>query len=280
MASKQDRLTDLLAALHASSPAGWDDLASTLTRIKEQAAVNSVASPEAIFPSAANGTAFLTFEYGLDGVSVEIAKYARALESALQDFSPAPFHLIGGDFHPHSDRLFNPDMPRYRLPSANGWSKWDGGKWFSALFYKDMPENNEGSNALANEIFSQALSIADSLGNYILNNNISLLIPVNIASNPGNIALTLALVLVSEALGLAVINSNHDFYWEGGRPADQRAPGAPPGVRDHFFRNMANRPFFDLFRSLYPWNGKHWLQVNINSRQSTRLVERFSFPPG
>jgi glycosyltransferase involved in cell wall biosynthesis len=86
--------------------------------------------------------------------------------------------------------------------------------------------------------------------------------------------------MVSEGMGIHVINSNHDFYWEGGKPASERKPGEPPGVRDHFFRNVANRPFFALFESLYPWNGRRWLQVNINRLQSEKLIEQQAFSEG
>jgi glycosyltransferase involved in cell wall biosynthesis len=101
---------------------------------------------------------------------------------------------------------------------------------------------------------------------------------VNIASNPGNMALTIGVVLVTELLGISVLNSNHDFYWEAGKPAQEREAGESPGMRDHFFRNVSHKPFFSLFQSLYPWNGKRWLQININTRQSRRLEKRFGLP--
>jgi len=112
----------------------------------------------------------------------------------------------------------------------------------------------------------------------LIENHVSLVISVNIASNPGNIALTLGLVLVTEILGIYVLNSNHDFYWEAGKPLSERAPGEKPDVRDHFFRNISNRTFFSLFKLLYPWNGTRWLQLNINSRQSRKLIKQFGFP--
>jgi len=74
------------------------------------------------------------------------------------------------------------------------------------------------------------------------------------------------------------LNSNHDFYWEAGKPLSEREPGEKPGVRDHFFRNINNVTFFSLFKLLYPWNGNRWLQININARQSRRLIEKFGFP--
>jgi glycosyltransferase involved in cell wall biosynthesis len=83
--------------------------------------------------------------------------------------------------------------------------------------------------------------------------------------------------LASEISGVHVLNSNHDFYWEGGAPAENRRPGEAPGIRDHFFRNHGNRPFFEVFRRLLPWNGRRWIQVNINRKQSDTLVREHGF---
>ena len=223
------------------------------------------------------GTAFLTFDYGIDGVSIEISKYARSLEQILKPSGKCIIRMIGGDFHPQADHILQQDWRRYQIEGINGWSKWDEGKWFSALYYQPMAEGSAISNRIAEEIFRQAVFIAERLGTYIVDNQIVLLIPVNVSSNPGNLSLALAFVMVTEALGIYVINSNHDFYWEGGKPASERQPGEEAGVRYHFFRNMNNKPFFTLFKSLYPWDGERWLQVNINRLQSKSLVERFGF---
>jgi len=141
-----------------------------------------------------------------------------------------------------------------------------------------MKSYSESSNYLTKEIYKQAVSIAKRLGKYFLDNHIALVVPVNVASNPGNIALTLGLIFVTEILGMYVLNSNHDFYWEAGKPPAERVPGEEPGVRDHFFRNIKNKTFFSLFKLLYPWNGSRWLQININDRQSRRLIKKFGFP--
>jgi glycosyltransferase involved in cell wall biosynthesis len=84
-------------------------------------------------------------------------------------------------------------------------------------------------------------------------------------------------ILATELSGTTVLNSNHDFYWEGGKPLSKREEDAAPGVRDHFFTNYENREFFTVFKKLYPWNGKHWLQLTINRRQSRRLIKKFGF---
>ncbi|HAJ94792.1 MAG TPA: hypothetical protein DCP02_01040, partial [Actinobacteria bacterium] len=96
-------------------------------------------------------------------------------------------------------------------------------------------------------------------------------------SNPGNMATGLCSILVSELMGIYVLNSNHDFYWEGGRPASERKPGEAPGPRDKFFHNISNTPFFSLFKKIYPWNGRRWIQVNINTLQSKKLIEDNGF---
>ena len=74
-----------------------------------------------------------------------------------------------------------------------------------------------------------------------------------------------------------VLNSNHDFFWEGGQPASERAEGEEPGVRDHFFRNHENLPFFSVMERVLPWNGRRWIQFNINRQQSERLMEAYGF---
>jgi glycosyltransferase involved in cell wall biosynthesis len=261
-----------------TAPANWTDIAHLLSALKDSVPLPAPLPKDEFFHEIARGVAFITYDYGIDGVSIEIGKYAQALEDLLED--QVALHFIGGNFYPQAESVLKPSWQRFRIAGINGWSKWGGGKWFSALYYEDMPEGSEVSARLAAEIFEQAVSIARQLAAYFSDNDISLLIPVNIASNPGNLALTLALVMVGEGMGLYAINSNHDFYWEGSRPASERAPGEPPGVRDHFFRNVANGPFFALFESLYPWNGRRWLQTNINRLQSEALVREHGFSAG
>lgn len=270
-----DQMSETLGNVSLSS---WEEITEILSVFKDSVPAPSRMRSEEFFHLAGRGTAFITFDYGIDGVSIEIYKYAQALQSLFEIWGDAEIHFIGGDFYSQADSVLRPDWRRFRIEGINGWAKWDNGKWFAGLFYEDMPAGSEKSNVLASEVYRQAVAIANRLGRYLVDQNISLIIPVNIASNPGNLALTLALTLVSEALGIYVINSNHDFYWDGGKPASDRAPGEPPGIRDHFFRNVGNTPFFTLFKLLYPWNGMRWLQVNINKLQIKKLIECYGFP--
>jgi len=268
----------LTAVLDNHHPTDWLDIVNLLEEIKSTKKASIIPAGEDAWKYFAKGTAFITFSYGIDGVSIEISKYAHTLVDLFKPYGKPVIHLIGGNFQPHVSSILNPEWHQTKIDGIDGWDKWDDGKWFQALFKARMQSRKKESNLMTKEIFGQAASIAKRLGKYCVDHQISLLIPVNVASNPGNIALTLGLILVTEVLGLYVLNSNHDYYWEAGKPLSERAPGEKPGVRDHFFRNINNKTFFSLFTYLYPWNGNRWLQLNINERQSRELVNNFGFP--
>ncbi len=96
---------------------------------------------------------------------------------------------------------------------------------FKLSLERKMKSYSEESNLLANEIYRQAVLIAKRLGKYFLDNQISLVVPVNVASNPGNIALTLGLVLVTEILGIYVLNLTTIFIGRLVNHSQREIPG-------------------------------------------------------
>ncbi|MCP3967607.1 MAG: glycosyltransferase family 4 protein [Lentisphaerae bacterium] len=259
---------------YVNSVSNWQDISIILDKIVTSAPQSQVLSQAEFNNIVEQGAAFVTYDFGIDGVSIEIFKYAECLERI---FPGLPLHFIGGDFHEKADVILKDYWKRFTIDGFNGWDKWFGGKMFSKLFYEDMPQDSQQSNAAAKEIWKEACAFAVKLGSYLEEHDIRLAIPVNIPTNPGNVAAMLAIILVSEILGTYVISSNHDFYWEGGKPASEHAPDEHPGPRDHFFRNIDNKPFFELFKRMYPWNGNKWIQVNINSPQTKALTTKFGF---
>ncbi len=261
-----------------AQPSDWEEISDLLTHIQERNLPPSVQVGDDYLRTFARGTAFITFGYGIDGVTIEIAKYAQTLEDIYRPLKTSAIYLMGEHFARETEAIFQPAWQRVHLDGIDGWGKWGDGAWFDALFRKTLISRSEESRRLAAEIFRQAVSIAERLEQFLLEHQIALLIPVNIASNPGNLAATLGLIMAAEALGTYALNINHDFYWEGGKSLNERTPDEVPGVRDHFFKNILNRSFFGLFRRLYPWNGRRWLQVNINARQSRKLIQKHHFP--
>ncbi|MEE8104087.1 MAG: glycosyltransferase [Planctomycetota bacterium] len=249
----------------------WDDIHAVLDGFQAQDGV----TPEWGAPSLAGGIAFLTFDYGVDGVTIEIAKYASCLEQALRDRGFEPIiHCIGGEFHDSADQVLAERWRRKRIDQANGWSKWHGGVWFDRMFRAEMSAGSVESREIAQEVWRQAVGFARELAEFLVQSRAGLLIPVNVNSNPGNPALALAAVLASETLGIPVINSCHDFFWESGAPASERKAGESPGTRDHFFRNHTNVSFFRFIERIHPWNGSRWLTLVINTLQRAELIRR------
>ncbi|MCK5844215.1 MAG: hypothetical protein KAG97_05865, partial [Victivallales bacterium] len=277
MSEKRTLFEKMMAGIRSAEITDWSDISAFLTENKSSRSTDSP-DPEEFNDALRSGLAFLTFDYGIDGVSIEIAKYAVCFERMLtgSDGVLPKLHFIGGDFHDKAEAVLRDRWKRFRIEGINGWSKWYDGEWFSKLYYEDMPEGGETSQMVAQEIWSQCAEFAERLGGYVAENDIALLFPVNIFSNPGNFALTLAGIIVSEMMEVRVFNSNHDFFWEGGVPAFERK-NEGKGPRDHFFKNIDNKPFFSLFERMYPWNGDRWAQVNINTQQSDVLNERYGF---
>ena len=273
-----NKYKQMLTKMNSTDINDWNDIDNFLAEIK----ISKVSSNfDSVKDEIEKGIAFLTFDYGIDGVSIEISKYASCFENLLKrkktlDYK-VPLHFIGGDFYPNAEAVLKPYWNRFEVKGINGWSKWFDGKYFAKLYYEDMPEKSSTSKQMAQEMWTQAISFATEIGEYLTNNNIKMIFPVNIFSNPGNFALSLAGIILAEMLELYVFNSNHDFYWEGGMPEELRG-SKQKGPRDHFFKNSHNKSFFSLFKKMYPWNGELWAQVNINTQQCEVLHENFNFP--
>ena len=103
---------------------------------------------------------------------------------------------------------------------------------------------------------------------------------VNVCSNPGNVSLALATIIISESLGVPVINNNHDFYWESGhRDVEIKSKGLKKGPRDFFFHNAHVGEFFSVIEMCYPWESKSWMTVNINKIQHDHVIKKNGHNP-
>jgi len=274
---RHPRSDEMLEWLRAEDVATWFDLGLFLDRLRENRP-SPACRPAADLPTfernRAGGIAFITFDIGIDGVTMEIAKYAEALRLFLG--SPK-IHYIAGHFEEFSDHVIDPTDTWHTLEIVQGFDNWPSYRdFFSHKFDRGGPLYNE----LIGRLWSEVLSICEQLAAIIEENDIRLLYLVNTNSNPGNVSLALATVLVSEHLGIPVVNNCHDFYWEDGASAVEReVAGTSRGQRDHFFTNSHVGEFFSVIEMLYPWESRSWVTACINATQVDALSERFGHNP-
>ncbi len=249
----------------------WFDLGLFIDKLKENKPIPTIECKSSYntFKDliGKGGLAFITFYYSIDGVTLEIEKYAKVISGI---FPEIPLHYIAGKFYPNANQVIHPDAKKFEIKEIRGFDDWD---LYQDFFFTKLERGSKEYNALIIKYWKQVLKIVSKLGKYIEDNNIGLLYLINTNSNPGNVSLALANVLVSEYLGIPVVNNNHDFYWEGGnRKVDIKERGLKPGPRDFFFTNSDVGEFFSQIEVLYPWESRSWINLNINNQQTDHLI--------
>jgi len=265
-----------IAALKKENIETWFDLGLFLDRLKEK---KSVAGIEGDFykfkESLVRGSVgFLSFYFGVDGLTVETGKYINVIKKVLPGVD---IHLIAGEIKPESKSIFEGDIKKYELTEIKSFDDWELYKYF---FRTKLERGSEEYNYLIKEFWDEVLLLSDKLSKYIDRNKIKLLWILNVNSNPGNISLALALVLISEYLGIPVINNCHDYYWEdGNRAIDIKNKKVKPGFRDFFFTNSDVGEVFSPIEVLFPWESRSWITVNINRIQENQIIEKKGHNP-
>ena len=265
----------MMDALRSEGIATWFDLGLMLDRLRDGRDTPGLIFDDnfdAFARHICHGVGLVTFHCSVDGVTVEIAKYAEAMRRVL----PEPqLHIITGHFDVRAGPMLGSNIECHELPELNGFSEW---RLYGDFFYRRMERGSPLYNTLILALWDDVLVIAERLGRLIERCDIRLLIPINVNSNPGNVALALAMVLISEHLRIPVIASNHDFYWEGGRSRAERE-GSRAGPRDHFFTNSHLGEVFSVIQLIYPWVARTWISANLSRTQSFQLVRQFGHNP-
>jgi len=283
--NRKNELKTLKKTLKDLGQPTWFDLGIFLDKLAEERLLpaNEAWNPETFLNTLSNGIAFITFDYGIDGVTIEIAKYAEALESILSSNgagngeSKAPaIHWIAETFKPESDAAIKKRWKKFVLDGGGGFVDWDG---YQDFFQTTLKRGSDEYNCLIVNLWQQTKQLCVQLGEYVVKNDIALLFPVNVCSNPGNVALALSIVIVSEKLKIPVFNNCHDFFWENGSPEWKNDDDAP-GLRDHFFRNAHLGEVHSLVENLFPWNSPLWFHTTLNNKQKDTLVQTFGISPG
>ncbi len=250
MKNTNTKIIKILNQLEKENIKTWFDLGLYIDRIKENRKV-----PQRKFLGTFDDFksymckgdfAFLTYEYSIDGVSIELEKYTKVFR---KKFKGSNIHYITGKFYNKENKNNHKNIKTYELPIIQAFNEWD---LYKDFFFTKLERGSKEYNELIGKFWNQTLQIIEKLGNYITDNNIRLLYLINVCSNPGNVSLTLAVVLLSEFLGIPVINNNHDFYWEGGNSEiDKKTKNLTDGPRDLFFTNSNIGEFFSIIEVLF-----------------------------
>ncbi len=264
-------VSEMLSILKSEKIKTWFDLGIFIDRFRETKLLPTVkfngTYKEFKKRITEGGLAFITFLYSVDGVTIEVEKYAKIFRKILKGIK---VHYICGRFYPESYKLIEKSIIKYEMPEMRAFDNW---KLYKDFYFTKLERGGRKYNELIIKFWEEVLIITEKLGTYIEDNNINLFYLVNICSNPGNISMALATVFVSEYLGIPVINNNHDFYWEGGnKKIDILEKGLKEGPRDFFFNNADIGEVFSIIEVLFPWESRTWINVNINQMQSWRLV--------
>lgn len=269
---------ELMALLQEQKIATWFDLGLFLDRIKQ----HRLPAPLKYKKSFTDfkrilqqgSLAFLTFQYAVDGVSIEISKYSKVFKRIFPNTNQI---YVSGDFRNDSHKVVPDFVERAELDNAKAFSDWP---LYHTFFFTSLNRGSEKYNELIELLWQETLDLVRQIAQLVIDRNISLLYLVNVNSNPGNITLALATVIVSEFFHLPVINNSHDFYWEGGTPSFQKkTPYSDKGPRDFFFRNAHIGELFSIIEMIYPWDSPLWIQVTINHTQANRLMDDFGHNP-
>jgi hypothetical protein len=215
-----------------------------------------------------NAIGFISFYYSIDGVTIEIEKYTKVVKRIFPD---TQIHYISGEHFPEANEVLPKHAKKFEISEMKSFDKWS---LYKDFFFTKLQRGSKEYNQLIIDFWSQTKIITEKLGNYIEQNNIKVLYLLNTNSNPGNVSLSLATVLISEFMGIPIINNNHDFYWEGGESEiNRKINRLPNGPRDFFFQNSHIGEFFSQIETLFPWESRNWISVNINREQSKHLIE-------
>ncbi|MCK5136845.1 MAG: phosphodiester glycosidase family protein [Bacteroidales bacterium] len=265
------KLDDLLAFLGGEKIETWFDLGLFIDRFKENQNYPSImvngSYDDFKEQLRKGGIGFLTFHYMVDGVTIEVNKYASLIRRNIPGI---PVHYISGEIHVKTAPIIQEEYKKCIIPELTGFNDWE---LYKDFYFTNLERGNGAYNSLIKKLWAQTLVIIEKLGRYIENERINLLYVINVCSNPGNVSLALATVLLSEFLGIPVINNNHDFYWEGGMcKSDREKSTSKSGPRDLFFTNYHLGEVFSIIEVLFPWQSRSWINVNINRGQSDHMI--------
>lgn len=284
---------DIKDWLQGQAVRSWFDLGLMLDSLADERIPESRAfDKEAFLNSLRDGVAFISFAASGSGNREEVSRYAEVFEHLLQKSNDETAQASATESAKESaiwwiDEEFSDDTDtlhalRWRdaEPGRTDTHVWDG---YTDIFETRLDRGSGAYNALISKIWQQTCQLVPSLAAFIEAQKIRLLIPVNVCSVPDHVPLTLALVLVSEYLGIPVLNIGHDYWWDNRLQNQFDIEAAEttdiPDSRGQFFANAHLGEVFSLIEVLFPWHSPLWVHTCVSAEQQRRLVGEYGFNP-
>lgn len=245
----------------------WFDLGQFLDQLKStppKRLRGSIDTQENFLTEQRKGIGFITYSLDDGSVTQAMRRYAGALRQITDQTTP--IHWIAGEISPAGQSTMGPRDIAHELPSIQGFERW--GELYRLLYHRKIKRGDTTYNELPAQLWTEAKTICYSLLDYIEAHNLQLLLAANVASNPGNLSLTLALAVIGELYDIPIIAANHHFYWEGAYPKGSKRRGP----RNHFFKNAETGEIFSLIQMLYPWCSANWLHFNQTTEQHNKVI--------
>ena len=116
-------LDELISQLKDENIKTWFDLGLFLDRLKDKKSRAGFKSDFYSFKEklVKGGIGFLTFYFAIDGITIEVAKYASAFRQLLPG---VPLHLIAGSIKPESEHILSGNIHRHKLPAIKSFDNW------------------------------------------------------------------------------------------------------------------------------------------------------------
>jgi hypothetical protein len=214
------------------------------------------------------GIAILGFDVDSIGWVRHTDLFSQGIATTL---SSTPIYDITGDGQLPEHEPASMSSNHYQIPGVGVFDDW---LLFRFFFHEKINRGSQIYNQGIVDFWNELRSITQSLGRYLSEHNIRLLIDVDICSLPGNIALTLAFVLLSEYLNIPVINLNRNFYWEAEAflNTDQQRVL-------QIEKNAHLGELTTLIEVLFPWESRSWRHITQSSATSEALIMEKGISP-
>ena len=97
------------------------------------------------------GIGFLTFHYMVDGVTVEVNKYASLMR---RNIPGAPIHYIAGTIDSKTAPLINEEYQKHVIPEIAGFDEWE---LYRSFYFTKLERGSEPYNELIIQLWDKPL---------------------------------------------------------------------------------------------------------------------------